>query len=170
MKKYKEIFHKKTQQIEIRFFTLNDLNSEDSICEFLRIIDIFELKSVYFVGSCFVSQEKTLSDELSSIDRNIVIKSKEDKKKSVYEVSFKFEGSLFDKIIKLMSRRNIPLYVISADEKNEISKIEILANDREFSSITFRKDVYDYDSILLRITEILKWFWKDKTIKDTTIY
>lgn len=156
MKKYKEVFHKKTQQFELRFFTLNNLSNEDSLNRFQSIIDIFELRATDFVGSCFVFQEKTLLEGLSNIDRNIVLRVKEGKQKAPHEVDFQFNGMQINEIIKLLAKIDIPLYILPVNDGDEISKVEILSNDREFSAITFRKDVYDHDDIVSKIEDILR--------------
>jgi len=156
MKKYKDIFHKKTQQFELRFFTLNKLNTNDTLNKFLRIVDIFELKTIDFIGSCFVSQEINLAEKFSNIDKNIIFVSKEVQQQSPREVSFQFNGMWMNDIIKVLAKIDIALYMIPVNDGDEISKIEILSNDREFSVITFRKDVYNYDDIISKIEDILE--------------
>lgn len=156
MKKYKEIFHKKTQQFELRFLTLNKLNTNEILNKFLRIVDIFELKAIDFIGSCFVSQEINLAEKFSNIDKNIIFRSKEVQQQSPREVIFQFNGMWMNDIIKLLAKIDITLYMIPANDGDEISKIEILSNDREFSAITFRKDVYNHDDIISKIEDILE--------------
>jgi hypothetical protein len=155
MTQYKKIFFKKTSQVEIRLFTLNILNSENKINKFLTILDIFELGKINFIGSFYVFNSDNITEELFRIDKNIVLMNENKKKDYPFEINIQFNGEIIDKIIRFISEINTSLYIIPANSETQIPQIEILANDREFSFIIFRKDIYDLDNVILKIRDIL---------------
>jgi hypothetical protein len=155
MTQYKKIFLKKTSQVEIRLFTLNILNSENKINKFLTILDIFELGKINFIGSFYVFNSDNITEELFRIDKNIVLMNENKKKDYPFEINIQFNGEIIDKIIRFISEINTSLYIIPANSETQIPQIEILANDREFSFIIFRKDIYDLDNVILKIRDIL---------------
>src|SRR5574344_3107176 len=154
MTQYKKIFLKKTSQVEIRLFTLNILNSENKINKFLTILDIFELGKINFIGSFYVFNSDNITEELFRIDKNIVLMNENKKKDYPFEINIQFNGEIIDKIIRFISEINTSLYIIPANSETQIPQIEILANDREFSFIIFRKDIYDLDNVILKIRDI----------------
>lgn len=155
MRKYEMRFFKKTSQVEIKFFSLNILDSEIKKLQFLQILDIFGLAKMDFIGSCYVFEGKKICENLFLIDENIVLLNENKKEKHPFEINFYFSGKVIKKIIRFISEINIPLYIIPVNEENQISKIEILANDREFSFIIFRNDIYDSDSVIAQIRQVL---------------
>lgn len=158
MRKFKEIFYKKSNQCELRFFTLSNLNNTKNLNKFISIIDIFELKTTDLIGFCFAPHEADFSEQLFNIDKSIVygrIISKATGATSG-DTRIQFNGTQIGKVIELLSRNDIPLYIIPTDNIDGISKIEIVAHDREYSSISFSEDVYNHDEIISKINDILR--------------
>lgn len=154
MRKFGETFYKKSNRCELRFFTLSNLNNTENLNKFICIIDIFELKTTNLTGFCFAPHEADFSEQLFDIDKSIVYGRIISRVTGATRIQF--NGTQIGKVIELLSRNDIPLYITPTDSIDGISKIDIVAHDREYSSITFSEDVYNHDEIISKINGILR--------------
>lgn len=156
MKEYNVVFHKHTQQYEFKFFSHEKYNNKEKLSMFLNIISLFQIQKMNLQGTCFTNDKNAFLDELSMIDRNINSNSKPDKRGVMFEIVLEFRGELIEKITNLVLSKNLTLYICQSDNSQESSRIELLVNDREYWSLTFRKDVIDLYDFISKLDIILK--------------
>lgn len=158
MKDYKIIIHKRTQQLEIRLFFMSRYSVKEKLSIFLRLISLFNIRKMDFQGTFFSKEENTFLDELIHIDRNLHAKIRNDKKGNWFEIDVQFSGQSIENIINFIVAKNMTVYICKTGNNSEFSEIELLVNDREFWSITFHKNVFDFNVFISKLDNILKEF------------
>lgn len=160
MKKYVEIFYEKTRQVQLRFFSLKNISNKSNLVKLLKILSLFELHNTQLVGSAFVEQNSAFFTASKDIDSGIKTTVKKTNKRlfskyPFYEIDVVFFGKWLVEIINLAIKEDTTVFVIPVDEKDCVSRVEFLMNEKEFSSVTFSIDKYNYDEIITKIKTIL---------------
>jgi len=155
MEKYNVIFHKPTQQYEVRLFLKQSVGTESRMEKFLNIINLFNVQQMIFVGTCISRKNDSIMDDLQSLDTNISFSRRKAYNDKLLEINIEFTGDKIEEIIKLTEKTNLPLYVSQSKNSTKFSGFELLVNDREYWSITFRKDITDYNDFINKLEAIL---------------
>lgn len=160
MIKFIEKFYKKTRQVQIGFPSLHNLRNDSRLEKLLKIVSIFELQDIQFVGSGFVEQNSTFLTAPQDLDSSVeVIIKKTNKrlfsKNLFHEINIKFCGKWLAEIIKLTILEETTLFIVPVDDDG-VSQVELRINDNdEFSAVTFSIDKYDHDETISKINQIL---------------
>ncbi|MFA5289900.1 MAG: hypothetical protein WC351_02520 [Candidatus Izemoplasmatales bacterium] len=155
MEKYNVIFHKPTQQYEVRLFLKQSVGTESRIEKFLNIINLFNVQEMIFVGTCISRKNDSIMDDLQTLDTNFSFNRRKAYNDKLLEINIEFTGERIEEIIKLTEKTNLPLYVSQSKNSTKFSGFEVLVNDREYWSITFQKDIIDYDDFINKLETIL---------------
>lgn len=161
MKRVETSLDKKNNLAEVRLLSIDNLKNGNNLQKLFEIIELFDLDDVLLSGSGFVNQGSALLTLQNDVDKSIEVNVQKTKKrlfskKLYHEINVVFIGKWLRDIIKLAAKEDASLFIFPKEEDKVISRIEIIVNDNDCSTITFRTDKYDYDDMILKIEQILK--------------